>query len=368
MPAVYVAISSHGYGHATRMTAAINCLLQRNPSILPVIVTAAPRWLIEKHIRSGKFLHRPRPLDFGVIQSDSLTLDLEATAQQLQELRSQADAIIQAEADFIRLNRIQLVFGDIPPLACAIAKAAGVPCWMAGNFSWDFIYRDYGEMFDSHADWVAELYGGCDRLFRLPFHHDMTAFSAIEDVGLTGGSPLYSADEVRQQLQLDSERPTVLLTFGGMGINDIPYKNVTAFPDWQFLTLDPAAPRDIPNLLVLNGETWRPVDLLPACAQAVVKPGYGTFAEVLRLGIPIRCIDRPNFAEAPLLMDGLRRYGRHQVLENERVRGDSWSWLEEDFVEPTDSNPIDTNGNMTIARALEAELIPQPTSTSELVA
>ena len=364
MSAIYVAISSHGYGHATRMAAAIDCLLQLNPDILPIVVTAAPRWLLEKHITSGKFLHRPRPLDFGVIQSDSLTIDRATTLKRLEELQSRADAIIRAEAEFIRLNRVSLVFGDIPPLACAIAKAAEVPCWMAGNFSWDFIYRDYGPEFDPYADWIAKLYADCDRLFRLPFHHGMEAFSAIEDVGLTGGVPTYSADEIQQRLHLDADRPTVLLTFGGMGIHNIPYQNVAAFADWQFLTLDPSAPNDIPNLRLLNGEEWRPVDILPACHQAVVKPGYGTFAEVIRLGIPVRCITRPNFAEAELLMDGLRRYGHHQVLEHDRVMGDSWSWLEEGFVTPSHSNTIDRDGNWTIARALEAELSAHPQKIS----
>ena len=365
---IYVAISSHGYGHATRMAAVIDSLLQLNPDLLPVIVTGAPRWLLDKYIRSGKFLHRPLPLDFGVIQSDSLTLELDTTIQRLQSQRSQAAATIAAEAEFIRVNRIQLVFGDTPPLACAIAKAAKVPCWMAGNFSWDFIYRDYGDAFTPFADWIAELYGGCDRLFRLPFHDDMEAFPAIEDVGLTGSTPIYSAAAARQHLQLDANRPTVLLTFGGMGIDNIPYRNVTDFPDWQFLTLDASAPTDIDNLRVLNGEKWRPVDILPACDQAIVKPGYGTFAEVLRLGIPVRCLTRHNFAEAALLMDGLRRYGHHQVIEPAQVKCDSWSWLEDAFIAPTEATPIDADGNVTIARAIAAELSPSSHPVPEVAA
>ncbi|MGK7906429.1 MAG: glycosyl transferase [Synechococcus sp.] len=356
MSVVYVAISSHGFGHATRVAAAIDCLLQLNPEILPVIVTAVPRWLFDKHITSGKFLYRPRPLDFGVIQSDSLTIDRQTTLHKLEQLREQADEIVRAEADFIRLNRIKLVFGDIPPLACAIAKAAGVPCWMSGNFSWDFIYRDYGPEFCPHADWIAELYSMAERLFRLPFHHDMEAFSSIEDVGLTGSTPALPANQVRSQLKLDPQRPTVLVTFGGMGIQDIPYQNLSAFPDWQFVTLDTDAPDKLDNLRKLNGEEWRPVDLLPVCHQAIVKPGYGTFAEVLRLQVPVRCITRPNFAEAPLLVDGLRQFGWHHILKQEQVLGNSWSWLEEDFVPPSSNQNIDLNGNWDIARALAAEL------------
>ena len=367
MSVLYVAISSHGFGHATRMAAVIDCLLQLNSDILPIIVTAVPRWLFDKHIQSGKFLYRPRPLDFGVIQSDSLTIDRETTLRKLQELKSQAGGIVRAEVDFIRLNRVQLVFGDIPPLACDIAKAAGVPCWMASNFSWDFIYRDYGPEFYPYADWIAELYGTCDRLFRLPFHHEMEAFPTQEDVGLTGSLPQYSAERVRQLLQLDPHQPTVMMTFGGMGIQNIPYGNLSAYPNWQFLTLDSSAPTDLPNLRKLNGTEWRPVDILPACDQVVIKPGYGTFAEVLQSQVPARCITRSHFAEAQLLVDGMRRFGHHQILEHDRVLGNSWEWLEEDFVAPLEPSGLARHGTLTIARALNAQLSPQGDRVSRAV-
>ena len=368
MSVLYVAISSHGFGHVTRTAAVIETLLQQNSSILPIIVTAAPRWLLDKYIQSGKFLYRPRPLDFGVIQADSLTVDRQATLNKLAELKVQADEIVRAEADFIRLNRVQMVFGDMPPLACAIAKAAGVPCWMAGNFSWDFIYRDYGVKFEPYADWVAELYGSCDRMFRLPFHHEMEGFSTVEDVGLTGSTPQYSANEVRSRLGLDAQKPTVLLTFGGMGIQNIPYRNLSAFPTWQFVTLDADAPEDLPNLRKLNGMEWRPVDILPACNQTVVKPGYGTFSEVLMSQVPARCIMRENFAEAQLLLNGLRQFGQHQILDRDRVLGQSWGWLEEEFVAPLGAGRIDRDGNLTIATALEAELSARGNRVSETLA
>ena len=36
-----------------------------------------------------------------------------------------------------------LVVADIPPLALAAARLAGVPAIALGNFTWDWIYRDY---------------------------------------------------------------------------------------------------------------------------------------------------------------------------------------------------------------------------------
>jgi hypothetical protein len=350
MPTLYVAITNHGFGHVTRTAAIIDCLLQLDPDILPIFITTAPRWLIEKYV-SGKFLHRPRALDVGVVQADSLAMNFDATLAELQELRQTSDAIIRAEVDFIRLNRVQLVFGDIPPLACAIARAAGVPCWMASNFGWDFIYREAGAAFQAYADWMSELYGQCDRLFRLPMCEPMSAFPHIEAVGLTGGNPQLPAEAMREKLHLDPHRPTILLSFGGMGIRNIPYQNLAAYPDWQFVSLDSDAP-ELPNLLKLDGEIWRPVDLMPVCDRLVSKPGYGTLSEAMRVGTPISCITREGFAEAPILLDGIRRYSKHQILTPAQVFEQPWDWLQAPLQNPSHPETVDKDGNQAIARAL----------------
>ncbi|HEY9689767.1 MAG TPA: glycosyl transferase, partial [Coleofasciculaceae cyanobacterium] len=186
-PILYVAITAHGFGHATRAAALIDKLLRLRPDVLPVLVTTAPRWLLGSYI-SGEFLYRPRALDVGVVQQDSLTIDQAATLTQLQELRSRAPSIVAAEVDFIRQmsvknGRVSLVLADLPPLAVDIAQAAGIPCWAVGNFGWDFIYRDWGSEFNLEADWIADRFGRCDRLFRLPFNEPMASFPVIEDVG-----------------------------------------------------------------------------------------------------------------------------------------------------------------------------------------
>ncbi|NJN49582.1 MAG: glycosyl transferase, partial [Alkalinema sp. RL_2_19] len=124
-----------------------------------------------------------------VLQSDSITMDLPGTLTKLEEIQQKARSTIVSESNWLKQNRVDLVLADIPPLAAPIAKAAGVPCWMMGNFGWDFIYRDFGPEFAPIADWIEDCFGQCDRLFRLPFHEPMGAFSQIEDVGLTGVAP-----------------------------------------------------------------------------------------------------------------------------------------------------------------------------------
>jgi hypothetical protein len=253
---------------------------------------------------------------------------------------------------FLQQNRVGLILADIPPIAAPLAKAAGIPCWMMSNFGWDFIYRAWGGEFIEIADWIGNCFAQCDRLFRLPLHEPMSAFPNITDVGFTGGTPRFTETELRQNLGLTAPKEKlVLLTFGGLGLAQVPYQNTQQFPDWQFLTFDRTAP-DYPNLIRLTDSRLRPVDLMPLCDRTISKPGYSTFAEACRMAAPLITITREDFAEAPVLVAGIRQYLPHLVLDPSEFFSESWSFLEQPLHLPTHDLPLDKEGNRAIAQAV----------------
>jgi len=348
-PVLYIAITNHGFGHAVRASSVAAALKQIYPELLLILVTAAPRWLLESYIRED-FIHRPRAFDVGVIQSDSLTMDKDATLEKLRHIRAQQKSIVAGEVSYIRQNRVGLVLADIPPLAAEIATAAGIPCWMLSNFGWDFIYRDWGGEFLEIAHWIRQSYQKCDRLFRLPLYEPMTAFENITDVGLTGGNPRYTAAEIRDRLEITAPREkTILLTFGGLSLQAIPYQILPQFPDWQFITLDRQAP-DLPNLLKISGREYRPVDIMPACGRVISKPGYSTFAEAMRQEVPIISLTRDGFAETPLLLAGIQDYSYHQIITPAEFYSSNWQFLRQAPQPPRQQSPLDKNGSQAIAR------------------
>lgn len=350
-PILYVAITNHGFGHATRTASVAAILQQLCPDILLIMVTTAPRWLLESYI-PGDFIHRPRAFDIGVVQSDSLTMDKAATREKLQQIRSQQRSLVAGEVNFIRQNRVGLILADIPPLAAVIGKTSGIPCWMLSNFGWDFIYSAWGEEFIEIGDWISNCFRQCDHLFRLPFHEPMNAFKNITDVGLTGGSPRYAPDELRVSWGIKTSlEQTILLTFGGLGLQQIPYNNLQNFPDWQFITFDASAP-DLPNLLKITDKKYRPVDFMPLCGRVVSKPGYGTFAEAVRLGVPIVTMTRDDFAEAAFLLEGITNYAPHQILTPEQFFQLNWEFLTQSPQAPQQSQSIAIDGNEAIAHAV----------------
>lgn len=358
-PTLYIAITNHGFGHAVRVASVAAKIQELNPDILLIITTTAPRWLLESYI-TGDFILRPRAFDVGVVQSDSLTMDLDATLGKLQEIRKKQNSLIASEVNFIKQNRVGLVLADIPPLATRMAAAAGVPCWMMSNFGWDFIYRDWGGEFVEMADWIGECFGMCDRLFRLPLHEPMAAFPNIQDVGLTGGNPRYSNEKIREVFGIETPlEKTVLLTFGGLGLEEIPYQNLHKFSDRQFITFDAGAP-DLPNLINIKNQEFaqsfpilpRPVDMMPVCGRLVSKPGYSTFAEALRLEIPVISIMREGFAEAAVLLEGIQNYAEHQIVTATEFFEGDWEFLRQPLHPSRLSDKLDKNGTEAIAQAV----------------
>jgi hypothetical protein len=369
-PTLYVAITNHGFGHATRTANVVAEIQRRLPEVLPILVTTAPRWLLESYL-PGDFIHRQRALDVGVIQPDSLKMDLAATLTQLQSIQAGQQYLIESEANFIEQNQVDLVLADIPPLAAAVAKAAHRPVWMLGNFGWDFIYRDWGSEFGAIADWMTENFAQADRLFRLPFYEPMSSFTHIEDVGLIGAQPGFAPEEIQNQLGLTTPREqTVLLTFGGLGIDAIPYQNLSAFPNWQFLTTDAQAPTDLPNLLNLKGKGLRPVDLMPCCSQIISKPGFSTFAEAMQQGLPITTVTRSGFAETQLLLNGLQDYSAHKILEPADFFESDWNFIRQPFTAQRQADPIAMDGTQQIANAVVHYLLgalpPEPKTFAKM--
>ncbi|MGI0481718.1 glycosyl transferase [Geminocystis sp. CENA526] len=350
-PVLYLAITNHGFGHAVRMATVASQIQKLNPDILLVLVTTAPRWLLESYIE-GDFIYRYRAFDVGVIQKDSLTMDLEATKAKMKEYRLRENEIIAGEVEFININKVSLILADIPAMTATIAEKAGIPCWMMSNFGWDFIYRAWGGEFNDIADWLSSHYQKCQRLFRLPLAEEMSAFPVKEDAGLTGGTPHYTESQLREKYNLTTDKEKiVLLTFGGLGIDAIPYENLSRFPDWQFITFADNAP-DLPNLLKIHGKLDRPVDFMPLCGRVMSKPGFSTFAESMRLDIPVISLTREGFAEAEILLQGLKNHSYHQIVNYQEFFEGNWNFLIDELSPPHSNIKIAKNGTETIAQEI----------------
>ena len=109
-----------------------------------VVCSGAPQFIFEMVIpeesKSLLSFHRV-VVDYGAIQKDALTVDCAASLIGYSKLDT--STIVKEESAFIRKQGVHVVVADMPPLACAAARAAGVPCAVVTNFTWDFIYAEF---------------------------------------------------------------------------------------------------------------------------------------------------------------------------------------------------------------------------------
>ncbi|MFN9175448.1 MAG: glycosyl transferase [Synechocystis sp.] len=354
-PTLYCAMTGHGFGHAVRTACIAHRVQQLCPDVLIIMATRSPRWLLESYLEKP-FIHRPVAFDVGVIQADSLQMDYGATLAKLTQIYQQKKRLMATESNYLRNNRVDLVLADVPALAVAIAHQAGIPGWCVSNFGWNFIYRDWGEPFAEIVEKIEQDYAQADLLLRLPLAEPMRIFPNQIDVGLTGGDPRFSEQDLRQKLRIQTPKErTVLLTFGGLGLQAIPYDGLKTFPDWQFLTFDRQSP-NLANLIQVSDQIYRPVDVMPICGRVMSKPGISTFSEALRLEVPVISLTRDGFAEAYILLEGLQNYGEHQIVNHQDFFAGNWNFLHHQPNPPRLTQKLDKNGDRQIAERILAQI------------
>ncbi len=356
MPALYVATTSHGYGHAIRTSRILAEIRKRKPEVELIINTSLPERLFSSVI-PGDIIFRDRPLDVGIVQSDSRTMDLPETLRRAVDLQNNGMRIAEQEGLFLKENNVDVVFGDIPPLASLVAHEAGVPCFQAGNFGWDFIYASLGKEFEEITDWYRFLYSQTDMLFRYPFSEPMSSFPRQLEVGLPVGKPRFSPEEVRRKLGLAPNDYCITIVFGGMGLAGVPYDNIDRFTSGNdrrvFLLYDKDLALQKENAVYAGDLTV--VDLLQVSKLIFTKAGFGVLTDVFGAKVPIITVERNNFIEVPYLNAGLQKYFQWREVEERELFSDDWSFLLDPPAAISGPTPVDslsTDGAQVIASRL----------------
>jgi hypothetical protein len=213
-PNIALAVSGHGFGHAVRCAEVASALLTSGANV--TLRTDAPRWLFPEE---AALIPSPGwPLDVGVAQHDGLELDIDETRRLWDTFAREFDSRATVEAELLREHRVDVLLGDVPPLAFAATHQAGIPSAALANFGWDWIYAAWPQ-FEKAISAVQAGYAKADILFRLPLHSSspeaFPAFDRIEDVPLIARRARQPRCVVRQQIGVAQHARLVLLSFGG---------------------------------------------------------------------------------------------------------------------------------------------------------
>ncbi len=358
MSALAVYITSHGFGHATRVAAVLKALRARLPHVRLLLRTTAPRSVFEGYL-GGAFEYEPVALDCGVGELDILRSDIAWTRRAWREFLPHEEELAGREAEFLRREGVGAVYFDLPPLAAEVAARAGIPSAGVSNFSWDYIFADFARhdpFFGELAEHFARQYEMTTVALELPLGHALTAFPRRRPIPLVANRSHADRAEIRRQLGLRPGQRAVLVALRQARL---PGLDATSLPEGtQLLGFGEF---EGPGVLQLPPQFMgRFTDLLAASDAVLSKPGYGVASECIANQVPLLHLPRMDFAETAPLLEQLSRLipqrgmtveeleeGRlGRCLEDLFALADGWQWQE-----------VDCSGAETAAQVLHEYLV-----------
>jgi UDP:flavonoid glycosyltransferase YjiC (YdhE family) len=275
------------------------------PESTVYVRSTVPEWLLEHPLYSVR--RSTRSLDAGIVQHDSLQMELQPTLEACKAIHARLPSLIEEEIAFIRKHNITLIIGDAPPLCFEIAARVGVPSVAITNFSWSGIYRGFLHALPEFGALIEEMdnfYRTTTLALRLPYSCEMDIFPAQEMIPFITRSSALDPREAREKFGLPRAATVVLLSFGGHGLERLQLERLLQQKDFFFVGTGEALRKER-NLLILPNAQRNYVDLVRASDVIVSKPGYGIVADVIRHQIPLLYTDRGDFAEYPYLVKTL---------------------------------------------------------------
>lgn len=323
-------ISTHGFGHATRIMEVINALRTQPADMEIFIKSDVPEWLFHYTLKNNYQLY-PMPQDFGVLQTDYSEVDILASLQQMRKFAQDAENILHAEVTFCNQHDITVIVSDIPPLAFKIGHESGIPAIGISNFSWDWIYKEYMKVYPDYQDVIDFMqfcYRLADNFLRLPLHGDVSIFPRITEIPLIGRRSRKKREYVRSRLQIAGNEQLVLITFGGSRSIKILTENVNTQPAIKYFVTETsgiqAERMQILRTDWLQREQLEFEDIILASDAVMSKPGYGICSECLVNGPPLIYTERKNFCEYDVLVEGMQRLNRAVFLSAENLSNGEW--------------------------------------------
>ena len=328
-PTIAFAISSHGFGHAARASAVMESLLEAEPEVQLEVFTGVPPWFLTDWLPRASITVHPEVVDIGLVQSDALTIDFEASIERLNAYVDAAPGLIRHLANRFVAVGADLVIADIAPVALEAAGHAGLPSILIENFTWDFIYSGLQGADPKQTDAlqrVSDVLATWNARASLhiqvePCCHAVT--SALQ-VPVVARRPRTPRSAVRQALGVSEEADLALVTMGG-----IPWHRATTSPRvatahnvstslGPVTRIDGVASgtaglfvvmaSDSPTIERQGSVIWLPhrsgfyhPDLVAAADVIVAKLGYSTVAETATSGRGLAYVPRPDFPESPHL-------------------------------------------------------------------
>lgn len=306
-------VTAHGYGHGVRSCDILSALLAAHPAVRLTVTTDLPEEFFRSRLApaDGRLAIRPGAFDVGMVQKDSIRVDVAATLDEALELLAEHDQLVDYEAEYLRGEGADLVVADIPSIPIEAAAEAGIPAVAVGNFSWDWIYAPFAARDPRWRPVIRMFEDGYRQarlLLKLPFSPAMSVFPKHVDIPLLAKPGRARRAELARLTGADVRKRWVLLSFTRLDWNEDALQAVGTLGNYEFFTVKPLEWPGRQNIHAVDRMEMGFSDVLASCDAVISKPGYGILSDSVANAKPLVHADREDFIEYPLLKRELQRF------------------------------------------------------------
>ena len=329
MPLIWCSISGHGFGHAAQVVPVLNALGKQIPDLTAILRTTVPSSFFEPRLEIP-WQRSHAAQDIGCIQQGPLTIDVPRTWAAHKRFHENWHAKVQAEAALIRAAAPVFVLSDISHLAIAAGAEASLPAFGLCSLSWDLVLANYigndPEAEQCVIERIREAYEKAACFIRVTPGLPMKAFHRVYDVGPTGEPAEPRSAALRTVLGASDSDCVVLVGFGGIPLETLPFDKLDAMAPFRFIVGGPA-PVGLTRVVSTEALPFSFQTVLASVDLIMTKPGYGTIVEAVALQKPVVYVRRYNFADEQSLVDYLHRYGRGAELAVDDFLAGRWKTI-----------------------------------------
>lgn len=308
-------ITAHGYGHGTRSCDILNALHIAAPEVQLIVKTDLPLAFMRSRL-PAEIEIVPGAFDVGLVQKDSIHVDLEASLEAIERLYACERELIVQESKFMERENIGTVVSDIPAIPLDAAKRSGIPGIATGNFGWDWIYSDFVKFnprWQTYVDKFRNVYRQCDLVLRQPFAESMAAFPNQTDLPLLAKPGNACRKKIAESGGTDPGKKWVLLSFTSLNLDSCALDNLSRMEGYELFSVEPLEWPET-NIKCLKRSMASFSDILASMDVVVTKPGFGIVSDCIANDKPIIYTDREHFLEYAVLVDGIKKYCRHAFI------------------------------------------------------
>ncbi len=326
MPLIWAAITAHGFGHAAQVVPVLNAVARLVPDLRVLLrTTVTPSFFHDRLVPPWTI--SPVQQDVGCIQNGPLTIDIEQTWREHERFHNRWHEQLDGEMSAMRAAAPDLILADTPYLALAAGKSAAIPSVALVSFTWDLILSEYQAPSLINRQPILQsmrqAYAEADLALRITPSPKMEIFRRSIDIQPIAEPASSAREQLARHLALTPGERTVLVGFGGIQLDTLPFDKLGSLTGYRFLFDGPIPPHST-RFVSTTSLPFSFKTLLASVDLILTKPGYGTVTEAVASQIPMVYVRRYNFADEQPLVDYVHHYGRGIELSRDDFTQGVW--------------------------------------------